>query len=398
MTTAADELEAIRQLKARYCRFLDTKDVGSWRDVFTTDVVVTLDMAVSTAGADPMTAAPIEGVDNFVPMVMGGLENVATKHHCHTPELTLISATTATGIWAIEDLLIFGSTDGKARELYGAGHYHETYEKRDGAWRIKSPHLTRTILKMTGAKMAEAHTPVDVLVIGAGFSGLYMLQRLRQLGMRNRVLEKAENVGGTCFSTDTPAQGATSRASNTPTASPTRSSRSGFGPSRCRLNPKSRPISTSWPTGSTCVATFNSAPGSLRWHSTKTPACGRFAPKPAERFGCRSSSPPPGFCRCRWNPTYPQWTPSPGCRFFFDIEANRMAAKLYGEAVARIVNDPDTAAALVPVHPFACKRPIIDQGLPGKKRMYMGYTGAIPAYRRRCDEIAAGGYSGFKLA
>src|SRR6202167_1424500 len=47
---------------------------------------------------------------------------------------------------------------------------------------------------------------------------------------------------------------------------------------------------------------------------------------------------------------------------FFDIDANRMAAKLYGEAVARIVEDPETAASLVPVHPFACKRPIIDQG------------------------------------
>lgn len=47
---------------------------------------------------------------------------------------------------------------------------------------------------------------------------------------------------------------------------------------------------------------------------------------------------------------------------FFDIEANRMAAQLYGEAVARIVKDPRTAASLVPVHPFACKRPIIDQG------------------------------------
>jgi cation diffusion facilitator CzcD-associated flavoprotein CzcO len=47
---------------------------------------------------------------------------------------------------------------------------------------------------------------------------------------------------------------------------------------------------------------------------------------------------------------------------FFDIEANQMAARLYGEAVARIVKDPDTAASLVPVHPFACKRPIIDQG------------------------------------
>ncbi len=47
---------------------------------------------------------------------------------------------------------------------------------------------------------------------------------------------------------------------------------------------------------------------------------------------------------------------------FFDIDANRMAARLYGEAVARVVADPDTAAALTPSHPFGCKRPIIDQG------------------------------------
>ncbi len=47
---------------------------------------------------------------------------------------------------------------------------------------------------------------------------------------------------------------------------------------------------------------------------------------------------------------------------FFDIEANKMAAKLYGEAVARIVKDPATAASLTPSHPFGCKRPIIDQG------------------------------------
>ena len=47
---------------------------------------------------------------------------------------------------------------------------------------------------------------------------------------------------------------------------------------------------------------------------------------------------------------------------FFDIEANRMATELYGRGVARIVNDPETAASLVPTHPFACKRPIIDQG------------------------------------
>jgi hypothetical protein len=29
--------------------------------------------------------------------------------------------------------------------------------------------------------------------------------------------------------------------------------------------------------------------------------------------------------------------------------------------------------------------------------MYVGYTGGIPECRRRCDEIAAGGHTGFKL-
>jgi hypothetical protein len=145
----ADDLEAIRQLKARYCRFLDAKDVESWRGVFTTDVVVKLDMAVSTGGADPMTSLAAEGPgsrDNFVPMVMASLENAATMHHCHTPEITLTSPTTATGIWAMEDWVIFGS----GQELHGAGHYRETYEKQDGTWRIKSLHLTRTILQITG--------------------------------------------------------------------------------------------------------------------------------------------------------------------------------------------------------------------------------------------------------
>jgi len=40
---------------------------------------------------------------------------------------------------------------------------------------------------------------VDVVVVGAGFSGLYMLHRLRQLGFSTRVLEAADDVGGTWY-------------------------------------------------------------------------------------------------------------------------------------------------------------------------------------------------------
>ncbi len=42
-------------------------------------------------------------------------------------------------------------------------------------------------------------TPLDVVVIGAGFGGLYALYRLRKLGYRVRVLEAADGVGGTWY-------------------------------------------------------------------------------------------------------------------------------------------------------------------------------------------------------
>ena len=143
-----DDYEAIRRLKARYCRFLDTKDYEAWKALFAPDVVVKLDMAISTGGADGQTAPDLNGLDAFVPVVLGGVEHAQTKHHVHTPEIDLTSDTTASAIWAMEDLLLF--PDGG--ELFGAGHYHETYEKRDGGWVITSLHLTRTILRFTPAK------------------------------------------------------------------------------------------------------------------------------------------------------------------------------------------------------------------------------------------------------
>jgi cyclohexanone monooxygenase len=48
--------------------------------------------------------------------------------------------------------------------------------------------------------MAHAATnEVDVVIVGAGFAGLYMLHRARGLGLRAIVLEAAEGVGGTWY-------------------------------------------------------------------------------------------------------------------------------------------------------------------------------------------------------
>ncbi len=45
----------------------------------------------------------------------------------------------------------------------------------------------------------ETRPDYDVVVVGAGFSGLYLLRRLRELGFSTRVLESADDVGGTWY-------------------------------------------------------------------------------------------------------------------------------------------------------------------------------------------------------
>jgi cation diffusion facilitator CzcD-associated flavoprotein CzcO len=47
--------------------------------------------------------------------------------------------------------------------------------------------------------MARRPVDIDVAVVGAGFAGLYMLYRLRGLGLRARVFERGSDVGGTWF-------------------------------------------------------------------------------------------------------------------------------------------------------------------------------------------------------
>jgi hypothetical protein len=54
------------------------------------------------------------------------------------PEIELLSDTRARGVWAMEDIVDDGD-----RVVHGYGHYHDTYEKVGGDWRIASVHLTR---------------------------------------------------------------------------------------------------------------------------------------------------------------------------------------------------------------------------------------------------------------
>ena len=125
-----DDIEAIRRVKARYFRTMDTKDWSGMRRVFADDVV--MDTTSSGGGV-------ISGADEFLAFLEPTLRDVVTVHHGHMPEIQLTSTTTATGIWSMEDMLRW--PDGT--EMHGYGHYHETYEKGPDGWRIKTSTLTR---------------------------------------------------------------------------------------------------------------------------------------------------------------------------------------------------------------------------------------------------------------
>jgi uncharacterized protein (TIGR02246 family) len=133
-----DDVEAIKQLKARYFRTMDTKDWEGMRQVFTDDVV--MDTTESGGGV-------VTGADAFLEFLRQTLADAITVHHGHMPEIELTSPTTASGIWALHDVIVW--PDGT--RLDGDGHYHETYEREGGAWRISSSTLTRLRMDFTSA-------------------------------------------------------------------------------------------------------------------------------------------------------------------------------------------------------------------------------------------------------
>jgi SnoaL-like domain len=131
-------IEAIKQLKARYFRCMDTKQWNGWNEVFTADAL--MDVSEERPPGSQEGPLILNGAEKIISTVSKLLEGVVTVHHGHMPEIEVTSDTTARGIWSMEDKLRW--PDGKTT-LHGYGHYHETYEKAGGNWRIKTLKLTR---------------------------------------------------------------------------------------------------------------------------------------------------------------------------------------------------------------------------------------------------------------
>jgi len=130
------DLEAIKMLKAKYFRSMDTKDWASLESCFTEDLLADFREAPGML---------TEGRDTYMNQIKEILKEATTVHHGHMPEITFTDDLCASGIWAMDDYVELPGF-----LLEGWGHYHEQYRKEDGSWKISSIRLTRLRLLQNG--------------------------------------------------------------------------------------------------------------------------------------------------------------------------------------------------------------------------------------------------------
>jgi cyclohexanone monooxygenase len=70
---------------------------------------------------------------------------------------------------------------------------------RNAACQIKENIREPAFMSAIPSAAAKPTETYDVVVVGAGFAGMYMLHRLRGQGMTARVFEQGSGVGGTWY-------------------------------------------------------------------------------------------------------------------------------------------------------------------------------------------------------
>lgn len=145
-------IEDIRRLEARYARYADEKRWQDLAGLFAEDgwfrsLDVDGNEIVSMTG--PADIAGQLGARNS--------GDVQPLHQLLTHEIDVETPDIASAVWAMADLIFRGDsaisepTPGDTlppfRTMRGWGHYHVTYRRVDGGWRIATRTQTRTRLE-----------------------------------------------------------------------------------------------------------------------------------------------------------------------------------------------------------------------------------------------------------
>jgi len=138
-------VEEIRQVKAKYFRGVDTGDGDLVRSILAEDCVLDYVGGCTdpATGIDylPSTNTVLRGRSAWPAGTNLNLGMVSV-HQGHTAEIEVTGESTASAVWSMTDRLYF-PPGGKYSAMTGYGHYHETYQKVDGAWKLKTTRLTR---------------------------------------------------------------------------------------------------------------------------------------------------------------------------------------------------------------------------------------------------------------
>jgi hypothetical protein len=143
-------IEEIRQLKARYTRFVDSQDWENWRKLLTDDAVFgPLEPDPNAAekwqvsGAEAIWDTPrLVGGDTIVAWIAKGMVEVRSVHMVFQNEIEILSEDEARGVWGMEDILRFPN-----RLVKGYGYYKEAYVRENGDWKIRHFHVLRKYLE-----------------------------------------------------------------------------------------------------------------------------------------------------------------------------------------------------------------------------------------------------------
>jgi len=128
---ALRDVEEIKQLRARYARFVDTQDWDAWRELLSEDFRLESEYGVQ------------EGRESVVSAASSALAGGSTVHHVLAPEITITGPDTASGVWAFEEWITLPG-DGTPVCLHSQGHCYEQYVRTERGWRITSIAETRT--------------------------------------------------------------------------------------------------------------------------------------------------------------------------------------------------------------------------------------------------------------
>lgn len=127
------DIHAIHQLKHRYFRCLDQK---AWAEL---ETCFTEDATASYGGGAKELDGRVE-IMAFLTESMGS-PRMLTSHRGTQPEIDLVDPDEATGVWALEDVVIHQDLD---VTIHGASFYDDRYRKVDGRWLIAATGYKRT--------------------------------------------------------------------------------------------------------------------------------------------------------------------------------------------------------------------------------------------------------------